>query len=100
MPCAFWVVCSSHEKSWGIKEWSFAIIGIVTFLYVIFELVVALKLGSLTLLSDGFHNLSDVLALYIAFWASKVCCIDANIHTKAARFARYTLCLAAHRLTG
>merc|ERR1712137_738103 len=34
-------------------------------------LIVALAENSLTLLSDGFHNLSDVLALIIAAWASK-----------------------------
>jgi len=30
-----------------------------------------MKVGSLALLSDGFHNLSDVIALIIAFWAIK-----------------------------
>ena len=63
--------CSNKER-WGMKEWSFWIVGIITFLYVVAELGVALYVGSLTLLSDGFHNLSDVLALYIAFWASQV----------------------------
>jgi len=31
----------------------------------------AVFLGSLTLLSDAFHNLSDVASLYIAYWALK-----------------------------
>jgi len=40
--------------------------------YCIAELAAAIYVGSLTLLSDGFHNLSDVLSLGIAYWAQKV----------------------------
>jgi len=35
------------------------------------ELTVAIYLESLVLLSDGFHNLSDVVSLYIAYWAQQ-----------------------------
>jgi len=37
--------------------------------YSVFEIYLALYQNSLALLSDGFHNLSDVVALIIAFWA-------------------------------
>lgn len=53
------------------KEVSFWVIGILTMSYVVVELGIALAQHSLTLLSDGFHNLSDVIALLIAFWASQ-----------------------------
>merc|ERR1712137_399719 len=53
------------------KELAFWVIGVITLLYCIAELAIALFEGSLTLLSDGFHNLSDVISLGIAFWASK-----------------------------
>ena len=72
---------------------SFFIIGVLTLLYCFLEIVVALRfkqnllffkrdsvlicflklrLNSLTLLSDGFHNFSDVLALCIAYYAAQV----------------------------
>tara|TARA_R110002050_G_scaffold233621_1_gene369539 strand:- start:1155 stop:1406 length:252 start_codon:yes stop_codon:yes gene_type:complete len=51
---------------------SFVIIGALTLAYCIVEIVVALYMDSLTLLSDGFHNFSDVIALLIAFYAAKV----------------------------
>jgi len=38
-------------------------------LYVVLELGAALYLHALVLLSDGFPNLSDVVALYIAYWS-------------------------------
>jgi len=47
------------------------VIGILTLLYSLTEIAAALYFTSLTLLSDGFHNLSDVIALVIAFWALK-----------------------------
>jgi len=54
------------------KEASFKGIAALTFLYSIAELGVAvLPPSSLTLLSDGFHNLSDVISLGIAYYASK-----------------------------
>ena len=45
------------------------IVGILTLLYVIAELVLAIFIHSLVLLSDGFHNLSDVISIGIAYWA-------------------------------
>jgi len=51
------------------KLGAFMFIGILTFFYVIAEIGVAIYLNSLVLLSDGFHNLSDVISLYIAYWA-------------------------------
>jgi len=61
----------SHQDGWDIKIVAFVIIAIITLLYVIFELGVAIYIDSLVLLSDGFHNLSDVVSLYIAYWAQK-----------------------------
>jgi Co/Zn/Cd efflux system component len=48
------------------------VIGMLTGLFVVAEIAIALWIDSLVLLSDGFHNLSDVLSLYIAYWAQKV----------------------------
>jgi len=53
------------------KAFAFLSIGILSLIYVIAELAAALYLNSLALLSDGFHNLSDVVSLYIAWWAQK-----------------------------
>jgi len=48
------------------------VIGILTCIYSLAEVAAALYFSSLTLLSDGFHNLSDVISLGIAYWALKV----------------------------
>eukprot|EP01087_Luapelamoeba_hula_P007069 TRINITY_DN1718_c0_g1_i1.p1 TRINITY_DN1718_c0_g1~~TRINITY_DN1718_c0_g1_i1.p1 ORF type:complete len:495 (+),score=98.66 TRINITY_DN1718_c0_g1_i1:156-1640(+) len=60
---------ADDEGCCDMKLASFVIIGGITLVYCIGELGVAIWLNSLTLLSDGFHNLSDVISLYIAFWA-------------------------------
>jgi len=57
---------------------AFVSIGILTFGYVMVELGVALYLKSLVLLSDGFHNLSDVISLGIAYWAQQAQKRDSN----------------------
>jgi len=44
---------------------------LLLFFFVIAELGAGIKLESLVLLSDGFHNLSDVISLYIAYWAQQ-----------------------------
>eukprot|EP01126_Amoeba_proteus_P001312 TRINITY_DN10374_c0_g1_i1.p1 TRINITY_DN10374_c0_g1~~TRINITY_DN10374_c0_g1_i1.p1 ORF type:complete len:485 (+),score=87.45 TRINITY_DN10374_c0_g1_i1:771-2225(+) len=51
------------------KYTAFVLVGILTLAYSVFEIFMAIQLSSLTLMSDGFHNLSDVIALLIAFWA-------------------------------
>ncbi|EGG23543.1 putative zinc transporter [Cavenderia fasciculata] len=56
---------------WDKKTLSLLIIGVLTVLYVIAELGSALYTGSLALLSDGFHNLTDAVSLYVAWWALK-----------------------------
>lgn len=61
-----------EEKETFCKVLSFWTIGILTLVYCVGELGAAVYLGSLTLLSDGFHNLSDVASLYVAYWALKV----------------------------
>eukprot|EP01111_Echinosteliopsis_oligospora_P006122 TRINITY_DN20154_c0_g1_i1.p1 TRINITY_DN20154_c0_g1~~TRINITY_DN20154_c0_g1_i1.p1 ORF type:complete len:458 (+),score=98.46 TRINITY_DN20154_c0_g1_i1:134-1507(+) len=57
---------NSDRKAKGI---AFIVIGGMTMLYCVLELGAALRLNSLVLLSDGFHNLSDVVSLYIAYLA-------------------------------
>lgn len=62
-----------HEESFcDVKIVAFISIGVLTMVYVIAELFIALKFHSLVLLSDGFHNLSDGISLYIAYWAQQV----------------------------
>jgi len=53
------------------KTLLFAIVAGLTLLYCLAELGFGVYLQSLLLLSDGFHNLSDVASLYIAYWAQK-----------------------------
>jgi len=60
-----------NTSSFDIKLVSFFTIGFLTTIYVIAELAAAIYLQSLVLLSDGFHNLSDVISLGIAYWARK-----------------------------
>ena len=57
---------SSANRKKIIALW---IVGVLTTLYVIAELSLAMLTGSLVLLSDGFHNLSDVISIGIAYWA-------------------------------
>lgn len=45
------------------------VVGALTTLYVVVELGFAVWLKSLVLLSDGFHNLSDVVSIGIAYWS-------------------------------
>jgi len=59
------------ESGCDAKLVSFVFIGVLTLLYVITELGVAVRFQYLVLLSDGFHNLSDVISLFIAFWARR-----------------------------
>jgi solute carrier family 30 (zinc transporter), member 1 len=59
------------KTKWDVKLVAFVLVGIITLLYVCFELGVALFTHSLVLMSDGFHNLSDVISLGIAFWAQQ-----------------------------
>ncbi|KAM9955508.1 hypothetical protein ACTFIW_008837 [Dictyostelium discoideum] len=66
------------EKEPLSKSIAFITIGTLTLLYVIVELGAALYVGSLTLLSDGFHNLSDVVSLVIAWWAQKAAKRDSD----------------------
>ncbi|KAL6076617.1 Zinc transporter 1 [Balamuthia mandrillaris] len=60
-----------HRRRMDLKLLSFVVIGLLTLIYTLGELGAAIYLHSLALLSDGFHNLSDVVSLYIAFWATR-----------------------------
>jgi cation diffusion facilitator family transporter len=53
------------------KNFAFIFVGVLTLLYTLGELGFGAIFHVLVLLSDGFHNLSDVVALGIALWASR-----------------------------
>jgi len=60
------------EKSSRSKRFAaLIVVGILTGLYSFAEIGIAVHLDSIALLSDGIHNLSDVISLVIAFWALK-----------------------------
>lgn len=61
-----------RDKGSAAKVTALVVIGLLTSLYSLAEIAAALYFHSLALLSDGFHNLSDVIALLIAFWALRV----------------------------
>jgi Co/Zn/Cd efflux system component len=63
-----------NQKRQKTKKIALILVGILTLAYSLGELVVAvIYTGSLALLSDGFHNLSDVISIIIAYWAIMVC---------------------------
>lgn len=83
---------NKKKKSKGTgKAVAFVVIGGLTLIYCIAELVAALFLGSLTLLSDGFHNLSDVVSLYIAYWAQAVSYTILIYHVFQIHIATFSL---------
>ena len=45
------------------------VMGILTTIYSLGELAISLRFESLVMFTDGLHNLSDGLALAVAFWA-------------------------------
>jgi len=62
---------TKNTNTCDVKVAAFIGVGVITFFFVIAELGAGIKLESLVLLSDGFHNLSDVISLYIAYWAQQ-----------------------------
>lgn len=60
------------------KSVAFVAVGLVTLGYSLCEIGVGVWLGTLVLLSDGFHNLSDVIALGVGLWANKASRRSAN----------------------
>jgi len=61
-------------------ERSLAYVGVVNSVYVILQLVVAAQTGSLAMLSDAFHNLSDVGAAWVAFKCERYRRTSAPLH--------------------
>jgi len=61
----------SKERENNKRYAALTIVGILTGVYSFVEIGIAIKLDSIALLSDGVHNLSDVISLIIAFWALK-----------------------------
>lgn len=55
------------NQTFTATERSLWIVGSINMIYVILQLIVAAQTGSLAMLSDAFHNLSDVGAAYVAF---------------------------------
>jgi len=69
-----------HEKKKDTRRQfcAFIVVGAITLVYSLTELGAAAAFNSLALLSDGFHNLSDVISLFIAFYALKAKGLDAS----------------------
>ncbi|KAH3758180.1 cation efflux family superfamily protein [Pelomyxa schiedti] len=59
------------ESAFDTKSASLWFVGTATLLYSATELGFAVYTASLTLLSDGFHNLSDVVSIFVAHWARR-----------------------------
>jgi cobalt-zinc-cadmium efflux system protein len=65
-----------HEQPESLKNLIFAIVingGIV-----VFEMVFGLLIGSMALISDAVHNLSDIAAMGFSYWAEKLSRRPAN----------------------
>jgi Co/Zn/Cd efflux system component len=62
-----------HSRSDYLKYSVLVLIGFLTLVYSVVEIAFGLKIDSLTLLTDGFHNLSDVVAIIVALIAAYVC---------------------------
>lgn len=61
---------SNHEQPASLRNLLFAIVingGIVAF-----EMIFGLLIGSMALISDAVHNLSDIAAMLFSYWAEKV----------------------------
>eukprot|EP01091_Cochliopodium_minus_P021531 TRINITY_DN98_c0_g1_i15.p1 TRINITY_DN98_c0_g1~~TRINITY_DN98_c0_g1_i15.p1 ORF type:complete len:334 (+),score=61.30 TRINITY_DN98_c0_g1_i15:843-1844(+) len=66
------VLSPRKRKSCDGKTFAFFFIGTITMFYCIGELGIGLYLHSLSLMSDGFHNLSDVVSIIIGYIANKM----------------------------
>ncbi len=64
-------------RPWNATERSLAVVGAINFAYVAVQLMVATQAGSLAMLSDAFHNLSDVGAAFVAFKCERLRHADA-----------------------
>ena len=62
-------------RKFDIKLFKYISVGTITLFYCVIEIAAALYLDSLALLSDGVHNLGDVLAVALAAFAHQVRCI-------------------------
>lgn len=54
------------------KTWKIIIVGVLTLLFCITEFVVGFLTGSLAILSDAFHMVSDFIAIVISFIALRL----------------------------
>eukprot|EP01080_Neovahlkampfia_damariscottae_P005809 gene5809-9632_t len=77
-----------------LKYLSMLIVGLSNLLYSATEILFSTKpfTGSLSLLGDGIHNLSDVLTLVVAFWAERT--------AKVKNSAEYTYGMQRAELIG
>ncbi len=72
---------SAHHSHGAIKQKTttrLAISLVLTFAFVIFEAIAGYRAGSLALLSDAGHNLTDVIALALSWYAVSVSSQPAN----------------------
>ena len=51
------------------REWRLVLLSSFTFFYFIIELVVGYTAGSIALIADSFHMLSDVVSIGVAYYA-------------------------------
>jgi zinc transporter 1 len=63
---------SSSSSSSSSKELAFAVAAFLTSAFCIVELTFSIRLGSLALIADAFHNISDVLSIAIAWHAHRL----------------------------
>eukprot|EP00043_Microstomoeca_roanoka_P014535 m.144190 g.144190 ORF g.144190 m.144190 type:complete len:456 (+) comp16036_c1_seq1:341-1708(+) len=68
------ITCTGKSQSRAnlSNEVRIILMGVLMLLYSLGEVVFSLKAKSLTMFSDGLHNLSDAFALAIALWAERV----------------------------
>ena len=60
------------------KEAKLKIFIYFTFIFFLLEIISGYYAGSVALIADSFHMLSDVVALFVALYASKVFLTDNN----------------------
>lgn len=67
--CPDWCSDSPLPRYHNVKLVVIFTMGVVTTLYSLTEIVIALRYASLVMLTDGLHNFSDAGALAVGFWA-------------------------------
>ncbi len=63
---------STSTSSWLNRQQRIQILGLLTTSYFVAELVVGHVANSISLVADSFHMISDVIALYIAWYSIRL----------------------------